>query len=195
MHGLPKTDKAGNQIGCAVSRQIRDEEFMRMLQMVIRHLQTNKKRLISDLAEIVKVVLSASEGGEMDVNKLEQKFETIAEKKERLLDLYLGQDISKDEYRRTLKRYDADVENLKQRIKEAKKQKEITANQEEMMADIAAAIRALALGEKQDDTFYRNIVERIVVHSREHIEVYLNHLPCKWSYMLAELPGNPGKFR
>ena len=58
----------------------------------------------------------------MDVNKLEQKFETIAEKKERLLDLYLGQDISKDEYRRTLKRYDADVENLKQRIKEAKKQ-------------------------------------------------------------------------
>ncbi len=195
LHGLPKTDKAGNQIGCAVSRQIRDEEFMWMLQMVIRHLQTNKKRLISDLAEIVKVVLSASEGGEMDVNKLEQKFETIAEKKERLLDLYLGQDISKDEYRRTLKRYDADVENLKQRIKEAKKQKEITANQEEMMADIAAAIRALALGEKQDDTFYRNIVERIVVHSREHIEVYLNHLPCKWSYMLAELPGNPGKFR
>lgn len=90
-------------------------------------------------------------------------------------------------------RYDTDMENLKQRIREAKKQKEITANQEEMMADIAATIRALALGEKQDDTFYRNIVEKIVVHSREHIEIYLNLLPYKWSYMLAELPGNPSK--
>lgn len=166
---------------------------MLMLQMVIKHLQHNKKRLISDLVEIVKLVLSASEGEEMDIGKLEQKLETTAEKKERLLDLYLGQDISKDDYRRMSERYDTDMENLKQRIREAKKQKEITANQEEMMADIAATIRALALGEKQDDTFYRNIVEKIVVHSREHIEIYLNLLPYKWSYMLAELPGNPSK--
>lgn len=166
---------------------------MLMLQMVIKHLRHNKKRLISDLVEIVKLVLSASKGEEMNVSKLEQKRETIAEKKERLLDLYLGQDISKDEYRRMSERYDTDMENLKQRIKEARKQKEITANQEEMMADIAATIRDLALGEKQDDTFYRNIVEKIVVHSREHIEIYLNLLPYKWSYMLAELPGNPGK--
>lgn len=164
-----------------------------MLQMIIKHLRHNKKRLISDLVEIVKLVLSASEDEEMDVSKLEQKLETIAEKKERLLDLYLGQDISKDEYRGMSERYDADMENLKQRIKEAKKQKEITANQEEMMAGIAATIRALALGEKQDDTFYRNIVEKIVVHSREHIEIYLNLLPHKWSYMLAELRENPGK--
>jgi len=192
-HGLPKTDQAGNQIGCAVNQQIRDEDFMLMLQMVIKHLQHNKKHLISDLVEIVKLVLSASEGEEMDIGKLEQKLETTAEKKERLLDLYLGQDISKDDYRRMSERYDTDMENLKQRIKEAKKQKEITANQEEMMADIAATIRALALGEKQDDTFYRNIVEKIVVHSREHIEIYLNLLPYKWSYMLAELPGNPSK--
>ncbi len=166
---------------------------MLMLQMVIKHLKHNKKQLISDLIEIVKLVLSASEGEEMDVSKLEQKLETTAEKKERLLDLYLGQDISKDEYRRMSERYDTDMENLKQRIKEAQKRKEITANQEEMMADIAATIRALASGEKQDDTFYRNIVEKIVVHSRENIEIYLNLLPYKWSYMLAKLPGNPGK--
>lgn len=54
---------------------------MLMLQMVIKHLQHNKKRLISDLVEIVKLVLSASEGEEMDIGKLEQKLETTAEKK------------------------------------------------------------------------------------------------------------------
>lgn len=186
-HGLPKTDKAGNPIGCAVSHQIRDEDLMRMLQTVIRQLQHNKKRLVSDLVEIVKLVLSASKSEETDIGKMEQKLETIAEKKERLLDLYLGQDISEDDYRRSLKRYDGDRENLKRQIQEAKNQKEIPANPEERMADIAAAICALAMGDKQDDTFYRNLVEKIVVHSREHIEIYLNRLPYKWSYMLAEL--------
>ncbi len=192
-HGLLKTDKMGNQIGCAVNRQIRDEDFMLMLQMVIKHLQYNKERLISDLIEIVKLVMSVSEGEEMDISKLEQKLEAIIEKKERLLDLYLGQDISKDEYCRMSEHYDADMENVRQRIKETEKQKELTANQEEMMADIAVTIRILALGEKQDDTFYRNIVEKIVVHNREHIEVYLNLLPCKWSYILVELSGNSSK--
>lgn len=192
-HGLLKTDKMGNQIGCAVNRQICNEDFMLMLQMVIKHLQYNKERLISDLIEIVKLVLSVSEGEEMDISKLEQKLEAITEKKERLLDLYLEQDISKDEYCRMSEHYDADMENVRQRIKETEKQKELTANQEEMMADIAAMIRTLVLGEKQDDTFYRNIVEKIVVHNREHIEVYLNLLPCKWSYILVELSGNSSK--
>ncbi len=192
-HGLPKTDKAGNQIGCEVMRQIRDENFMLMLQMVIKHLRHNKKQLISDLVEIVELVLSASAGGEMDIGKLEQKLEMIQGKKQRLLDLYLGQDISKDEYRRMSERCDMDAENLKHQIKEAKKRKEIPAGQEEMTVDIAATIRSLTLGEERDDTFYRNIVEKIVVRSREHIEIYLHLLPCKWSFVLAKLPGDFGK--
>ena len=192
-HGPPKTDEAGNQIGCAVNRQIRDENFMLMLQTVIKHLRHNKKQLISDLVEIVKLVLSASGVGEMDIGKLEQKLEMIAGKKERLLDLYLGRDISKDEYRRMSERCDMDAENLKHQVKEAEKRKEITDNQEEMVADIAATIHSLTLGEEWDDIFYRNMVEKIVVRSREHIEIYLNLLPYKWSYVLAELPEDSGK--
>ena len=61
------------------------------------------------------------------------------------------------------------------------------------MAGIAATIRALALGEKQDDTFYRNIVEKIFDNSSDNIVISLNLLPHTWSYMLAELPENPGK--
>ena len=92
-----------------------------------------------------------------------------------------------------VERYEKEKADLEERIKDARHQKELTENQEEMIADIAATIRALALGEQQDDTFYRNIVEKIVVYSREHIEIYLNLLPYKWAYTLAELPGNPGK--
>ena len=168
---------------------------MFMLQITVQNLRHNRKRLVSDLIEIVKLVLSTSESKEMNFIKLKQKLETITGKKERLLDLYLEQDISREEYHRMTEHYDMDIANLQDQIKETQKREETTVNHEEMINDIAVTIWALTLGEKQDDTFYRNIVEKIVVHSREHIDIYLNLLPCKWSYKLAELPEDPGKKR
>lgn len=192
-HGLPKTDKAGNAIGCAVHQQIRDEDFMLMIQMVVKHLLHNKEQLIHDLIEIVKSVLEAGGDTGADLDKWKRRLEAVSEKKEKLLDLYLSKELTKEEYRRMTERYGKEREELAKKIKDARKQKQLAENQEEMLADIAATIRALTLGEEQDGTFYRNIVEKIVVYSREHIEIYLNLLPCKWVYTLAELPGNPGK--
>ena len=37
-----------------------------------------------------------------------------------------------------------------------------------------------------DDEFYRNILDRIIVHDRDHIEVVLNRLPFKWNYAIAK---------
>ena len=192
-HGLPKIDAVGNAIGCSVNQQIRDEDFMLMIQMVVKHLRHNKERLIHELVEIVKLVLAAGDGDKTDIAKLERRMEAAAEKKEKLLDLYLSKDITKDEYRHMSERYEKEKADLQEKIKDAQRQKEMADNQEEMIQDIAASIRALALGEQQNDTFYRNIVEKIVVYSREHIEIHLNLLPYKWAYTLAELPGNPGK--
>lgn len=192
-HGPPKTDKAGNAIGCAVNQQIRDEDFMLMIQMVVKHLLHNKEQLIHDLIEIVKSVLAAGGDTGADLDKWKRRLEAVFEKKEKLLDLYLSKELTKAEYRRMTERYGKERKELEEKIKDARKQKQLAENQEEMFADIAATIRALTLGEEQDDTFYRNIIGKIVVYSREHIEIYLNLLPCKWAYTLAELPGNPGK--
>jgi site-specific DNA recombinase len=192
-HGLPHIDKAGNSVGCSVNQQIRDEDFMLIVQQVIRHLRVNKKRLIDDLIDIVKTVLAAGESCDIDSEKLKRKIELIAEKKDRLVDLYLNKEISKDEYRRMTERYDSEKTELEAKIQDAQKQQNLADTQEEMISDIATTIMALTLGEKQDDIFYRNIVDKIVVHSRQSIDVYLKLLPFKWAYALAELPGNPGK--
>lgn len=192
-HGLPHVDKAGNSVGCAVNQQIRDEDFMLMIQGVIRHLRMNKAKIIADLTDIVKTVLEAGDACIVDTEKLERKMEMLQEKKERLMDLYISKELSKAEYRRMAEKYDSDTADIKEQIEKADKQQGIESSKEEMLADIAATIKALVLGETQDDTFYRSIVDKIIVHSRENIDVYLNLLPHKWSYVLADLPGNPGK--
>ena len=192
-HGLPKTDEMGNQIGCAVNQQIRDEDFMLMIQNVIRHLRMNKDKLIAGLTEIVKTVLEADSADAADVEKLCRKREALREKKTRLMDLYISKEITKEEYRRMAERYETDQKEIAEQIESAEKYNQLADNQEEMLRDIAATIRALAFGETQDEVFYRNIVDRIVVNSRQNIEIYLNLLPFKWAYTPAELPGNPGK--
>lgn len=192
-HGLPHIDKAGNEVGCVINQQIRNKDFMLMIQSVIRHLKMNKAKIMDDLTDIVKMVLEEGGSCVVDTEKLEHKIETLQQKKERLMDLYIGKEISKAEYHHMAEKYDSDTADTKEQIKKADKQQGVESSKEEMLADIASTIKALVLGEKQNDTFYRSIVDKIIVHSRENIDIYLNLLPYKWSYVLADLPGNPGK--
>lgn len=186
-HGLSKVDAAGKRIGCSVSQQIGDDDFMLMIQMVVKHLALDKEKLINELLETVSLVLTAGSKDELDITTLERRRDSVTKKREKLLDLYLDEGISKEEYLRMSERYVKELKDIQERCKEAQKQKAISSEQGEILKEIAATIRGLVLGEKQDDTFYRNIVENILVFSRDRIEVRLNLLPYKWIFMLSEL--------
>lgn len=185
-HGLPHMDSAGNKIGCAVSQQIRDEDFNLMIQDVIHNLPIDKTRIVSELTDLVNTVLKAGEDFMVDTEKLERQMKTLQEKKERLMDLYIGKEISKAEYLRMAEKYDHDTAAIKAQINQTDKRQDMENSKEEMLADITSVINSLVHGEQQDDTFYRSIVDKIIVHSRERIDIYLHMLPHKWSYTLAD---------
>ena len=185
LHGLPKVDEMGRFVGCAVSQQIRDEDFMGMIQMTVTYLRHNRQKLIRELVEIIREVVDAEEGEALDNVKIERRIALIAKKREKLLDLYLGQEISQEEYRKMVERYSQEVKGLQKKQGECLPKTEEPGNWEEKFVDIQETVRALASGERQDPTFYRNIVDKIVVHSREQIEIHLTFLPCKWSFRLV----------
>lgn len=190
-HGLPKQDAMGNQIGCIVNQQIRDEDFMLMLEHVIRHLHLNRAKLIAELTDIIKTVLKADSVNKNDIEKLKKKIEILSEKKERLMELYIEKEITKEEYRKMVGKYEAEKQSIAKQIENAEKQNDLANRQEEMLKDMVSTIQNMVLGEQPDDIFYRSIVDRIVVYGRHNIEIYLNLLPFKWAYALAELPKKP----
>ena len=192
-HGRPKIDAAGNHVGCEAGQQIRDEDFMIMIQSVIAHLNHDKEQLISDLIEIVKFVLRIDKSDELDLKALESQADVLTEKKERLLDLYVENNITKDEYRQMQQKYNDEIQSLCKKKEELEKRRRLAADKDKIIADIAETIRSLALGEKQDDIFYRNLVEKIVVYNRKYIEIYLNLIPYKWVCSIAELQGESQK--
>lgn len=171
-HGLPKTDSAGNHIGCEVNCQIRNEDFMLAIQEAIQKLIFNKNKLTDDLADILQTVLSCGAAMPADENQLEKRLAVIQAKNERLLDLYLSGDLTKEAFRKKKDDYEqalADIQNERNRLSY------MPASQcaQDRVPDLQKHIREIVFGIKQDENFYKNIVERIVVHDREHMEVLL----------------------
>ncbi|GFI16418.1 transposon gamma-delta resolvase [Lachnospiraceae bacterium] len=187
-HGVRKRDTAGSLIGCSVRAQISDKDFMMMIQEVIRHLNINKENLISELSGIVKSVMEAGGESAPDIPLVEKQLCVLAEKKERLMDIYLGNEITKEDYQRMAARYDKERSFLEKQKEKVEKSKLAKNTYQQMLDDIMTFIRSVTLGIKQDDTFYRSLVEKIVVHDRQHIDIFLNFLPMKWRHIGASIP-------
>ncbi len=58
--------------------------------------------------------------------------------------------------------------------------------QQELVAEITEAMNELINGVEYEDDFYKEILDKMVVNDKDHIDVYLNLLPLKWSYTVAK---------
>lgn len=48
------------------------------------------------------------------------------------------------------------------------------------------AINEIVDGMTFEEEFYRSLLDKMVVHYKDHIDLYLNLLPYKWSYTVAQ---------
>lgn len=185
-HGRPHVDKAGNQIGCD-GRQISDGDFMLIMSEVVKKLNIDKEAAIDNLTDIIKSVFRLNNENS-NTDKLHIKKKQIEEKKQALLELYLSKEITKADFHKMNAKLENDVEIIKKEIEKKSKQAELLKYQDDILADITAMISGLAYGEFQDPTFYRNLLDKIVVYERDKIDVYLNLFAYKLCYVIAETP-------
>lgn len=190
-HGLPKEDAAGNHIGCDINCQIRDEDFMLAIQEAVKALEFDKKKLIKDLTEILETALKIGEEKPVDEAEIKKRLEIIKSKDERLLDLYLSEDLTKEDYRRKKADYEAEITKLQAELANINKQKAFTPNTKNIAAEIKAHITDVVLGNKKDETFYKNIVDKIIVHSRNEIDIFFDLLPYELKIILRSCGSIP----
>ena len=55
------------------------------------------------------------------------------------------------------------------------------ADKEKILSEIKAYVNSIIIGEEWSDTFYRNIVDKIVVNKNREIDIHLRFIPDKWS--------------
>ena len=80
-----------------------------------------------------------------------------------------------------------DAEVLRKKIAESiEKQQIVIAKQKELMEDIKNAIDELINGIQYEDEYYTQILDKMVINDKNHIDVYLKMLPHKWSFTVAK---------
>ena len=84
----------------------------------------------------------------------------------------------------------ADTENeiseLKSVAQSIGKQGGRELRQQGLIAEITEAVQGLVDGMADSDDFYQEVLDKMVVNDKGHIDVYLKALPFKWSYMDVE---------
>ncbi len=183
-HGNPHLDIQGNPVGCN-GRQINNEDLMLIMSQVIKNLILDKESILLELSKIVKVVLKL-EQKDISLEKLQNKITQLTVKKQNLIELYINHEINKSDFRMINTKLEEEVSALGQKQIYTVKQAELHKSQENMLQDINKSIQGMINGEILDEIFYRNILNKIIIYDRQHIEIYLNHIPSKWSLLIND---------
>lgn len=170
-YGVPKKMADGNMYGCTNGAQIRDEVLKSACMEAVSVLNMNRKELVEQITSLVSSVLGKNAEPDTKQNKLQ--IEQIEAKQKRLLDLYLEGCLTKKEYLLKKEEFDRKCEELMASDAEASK----SADKEALLQEIKSFCNSLVKGEQWDDTYYREIIDRIVVYEK-NIRIYfkmLNH--------------------
>ena len=133
---------------------------------------------------VLKSVLLFDKKATEDTDSLKKKIENLTSKTEMLLDLYMSQDLTKEEYRLKKESYQNEISQLNEKLKMIKKEKHYTYDSNNAITEIREYLSDILYAKKQDDIFYKTIIDKIVVFNREHLDVYLNLLPHRWKTVL-----------
>ncbi|WMJ22949.1 recombinase family protein [Paludicola sp. MB14-C6] len=187
-YGTKKIDQAGNEVGCNIGRQIRDEIAMHVLKQSVDSLLIDKTAVIDTITDIVTSVIKSSEQGEqINLVKLEHQLETIIQKKKSVLDAFFSQSITKEEMRMMTEQYDSDITELTNKLNMAKQKQGLEYSCDDMKTDIAKKVEDIVYGKTDCENFYGNLLDTITVFSDQKIQVTLNLLPTKWTYVVESL--------
>ncbi len=183
-HGRPHIDKAGNQVGCS-GESIRNEDAIYLLYLVCRELKINRQKVVDNLTKTIDAVMRIDLTG-TSTSTLSEKIEEAKKKRTGLIDLYTSGDIDKTEFTALRAKYDEDIEKLKSTMEGIEQQQTMILKQRELMEDIKKAIDELINGIQYEDEYYTQILDKMVINDKNHIDVYLKMLPHKWSFTVAK---------
>ena len=182
--GSPHTDKAGNPLGCS-NPSIRNEDAVHIMYLVTRSLQLEEKKITANLLSVIQSVLSVNTNYS-HIEKLKEQIQSVEDKRTQLIDLCISGAITKQEFITKREACDKEISELQDTISGIDQQHLLADQQESVMKEITAAVHEIVSGVEYEDAFYSQILDKMVVQSKDTVDVYLNLLPIKWSYAVAK---------
>ena len=182
--GLRRTDGAGNPMGCSVGRQIRDDIAMDILRRSVNAVTLDKKAIISNLT---RILASGEDSGEQELRRLEIELEKLQARNDTIHDRFFDESISKADFQRAKARCEGEINRVQEKITAIKQRQALNTDTQTLKPDIRSAITGIVSGRTANDAFYGHLLQQMTVYQDGRVEVALNLLPAKWTYVLDGL--------
>lgn len=178
-YGREHINKNNEKVGCS-NGSIKEKDIRSILQQIISSALTDQNGITDS------VIATVSETMNFKSNKnnntyFENEIKKVENKMQRLLDLYLSEDIGASDYRKTYDRLKSEHKNLLQNLQKEKVHGTIPEDNEKILYDIKNYVDLIITGKNWDETFYRNIVKKIIINRNREIDIYLNLIPYKFT--------------
>lgn len=173
-HGVAKVDSFGNHIGCD-NKAVNERVLLYCVKYIIEQIVTNKDAIVKEmLAEIKDEQLM-----ETNINTvpLYAKIKTFNDKKRRAIDLVLDGTITREDLKNQTVYYNSEIEMLSQKIVNAENANKIYHQQVDRIQQYISEINKLMEFDFENELFYREAIDRIVIYSGNAMVVYLKCVP------------------
>lgn len=177
--GKHDTDPAGNETGCDMGYQIRNETGVDMLRQAVAMLSIDWEAIISNITGIVLRALQASQYTDQERFKKQKKaLAEVLEKKKGVLDAYFSKSIAYDDMKLMNAEYDRQIAELTVQVK--RPSDGMTVQESEIRSKVGGIVSC----ETATDDFYGNLLDHITAYPDRRLEVTLKLLPQKWVFLL-----------
>lgn len=186
--GLKRLDVQGNEVGCDIGKLLREELALDILRQSLAALCMDREGIIQNVTSLALEAIQMSEAGNSDrAEELEYEIGQLNQKKADVLDAFFSKQITKEEMQLINQRYDRELETLQKRLEAARARGSITYETEQLRDDVGRQVSEIVNGKVDSEVLYKNVLNRMVVHKNRKVEVYLNLLPQKWTFVLENL--------
>ncbi len=186
--GQKRIDVRGNEVGCDVGKLLRDELALDILLQSLTTLRMDRDRIIQNVTALALEAIQMCEEGSTDrVEALEYEISQLKQKKADVLDAFFSKQITKEEMHLVNQRYDGELEDLQRRLEGVRERESITYEEDQLEKDVGRQVADIVNCRADSEVLYKNVLDHMVVHKDRKIEIFLNLLPQKWTFVLENL--------
>lgn len=186
--GQKRIDVRGNEVGCDVGKLLRDELALDILQQSLTTLRMDRDRIIQNVTALALEAIQMCEEGSTDrAEALEYEISQLKQKKADVLDAFFSKQITKEEMQLVNQRYDRELEDFQRRLEGVRERESITYEKDQLEKDVGRQVVDIVNCRADSEVLYKNVLDHMVVHKDRKIEVFLNLLPQKWTFLLENL--------
>lgn len=175
-HGTRKIDLNGNEVGCNIG-SINHIALGNVVNYILESINSNKEEMISELIQEIKKLTKQQKIKSTD--SLNNKINLLNNKKQKIIDSMIEGIISKNDMILMNTKYDAEIINIQVEIKNIEDINLINSKQTDNLQIYIDRIKAIVnqVDNKDMDEVYKQMVNKIIVHPDNILELYLSCMP------------------